>query len=280
MCGREVDLVLDTTQAAGGAAGARRALMEGIDALLARAAEGGREDSENTDAGAPASQLVTALSRALCLLHARGAAPCAAPAGSTAEEQIAEMHAVRAAARAGAGIDAGARARARAQSGARSGAGAGARGRIVVLNGLPDAPQHYVALTNAVFSAQKAYIPVDALALDVNTPSPYLQVAAKVTGGSYSQRPGEGRGLLEALLCVAGADLHSRRFLAAPPAPAVDFRPVDFVTKEPVDVGYVCSVCLSVFGERVARCPTCGTEYREDGTGEIRIGGGGDDSAR
>lgn len=141
------------------------------------------------------------------------------------------MHAVRAAARAGAGIDAGARARARAQSGARSGAGAGARGRIVVLNGLPDAPQHYVALTNAVFSAQKAYIPVDALALDVNTPSPYLQVAAKVTGGSYSQRPGEGRGLLEALLCVAGADLHSRRFLAAPPAPAVDFRPVDFVTK-------------------------------------------------
>ena len=141
------------------------------------------------------------------------------------------MHAVRAAARAGAGMDAGARARARAQSGARSGAAAGARGRIVVLNGLPDAPQHYVALTNAVFSAQKAYIPVDALALDVNTPSPYLQVAAKVTGGSYSQRPGEGRGLLEALLCVAGADLHSRRFLAAPPAPAVDFRPVDFVTK-------------------------------------------------
>lgn len=39
-------------------------------------------------------------------------------------------------------------------------------------------------------------------------------------------------------------------------------------THRAVDVGYVCSVCLSIFCQQQPQCAICGTAFRSSGTGE------------
>ena len=57
-------------------------------------------------------------------------------------------------------------------------------------------------------------------------------------------------------------DLHSRPGLELPAAQgALGSAAVCFCHKRPLSVGHVCSVCLSVFCEAVAECPTCGTAF-------------------
>ena len=268
LCGCHAEFVLDTARdtAGGGivlsAAAARKELLASVDALLARE-ERKAEAGSGSGATASPSQLVVGLSKALCWLHSHGAIEPAAPPGGAAASQLAALlgrrrgEAAAAAARRLAAADGGDGAAAAGSAPARL----AAHGRILCLTGLPDDGDHYVALTNAVFSAQKAGVPVDALMLDPQTSSSYLKAAAKMTGGVYAQTPGAGAGLLQAMLSLVGADGPTRAQLAQPPPPAYDFRPVDFVTKERVEIGYVCSVCLSIFGTHVAKCPTCATEY-------------------
>jgi len=59
------------------------------------------------------------------------------------------------------------------------------------------------------------------------------------------------------LQSVYMVDKPLRRILQMPVQPNVDFRASCFKTKNPIDRGFVCSVCLSVFSESVVICPTC-----------------------
>ncbi|GJP50970.1 hypothetical protein CLOM_g10124 [Closterium sp. NIES-68] len=133
------------------------------------------------------------------------------------------------------------------------------RPRILCIHGSPDAAQQYVAIMNAIFSSQKAGVPIDACAIGASD-SAFLQQAAFLTGGLYlhSTRP---NALLQDLLLVFGVDQFSRDFITLPQPSAVDFRASCFCHKQPVDLGFVCSVCLSIFCAPARTCATCGADF-------------------
>ncbi|GMP79392.1 hypothetical protein CsSME_00034956 [Camellia sinensis var. sinensis] len=56
--------------------------------------------------------------------------------------------------------------------------------RILCLHGSPDGPGQYVAVMNAIFSAQRLMVPIDSCVLGVQH-SAFLQQASYITGGVY-----------------------------------------------------------------------------------------------
>lgn len=132
----------------------------------------------------------------------------------------------------------------------------------------------YVGLMNCVFAAQKAKIPIDVLSLPPpstgTAPPIFLQQASHLTEGVYWRWNGRG-GLLQYLhVCRSlthfymlmsrsarsDADTSFQTIFLSPPSlrqtpfsippqDAVDFRAVCFCHQDVVDVGFVCSVCLS-----------------------------------
>ena len=138
-------------------------------------------------------------------------------------------------------------------------AGLRSKPRILCLQVSQDNPTDYIPMMNAIFSAQRQSIPVDAFALGEHD-SPFMQQAAHITRGAYV-KPTLGDGLLQYLLSTAVMDLRSRAFLKLPAARGVDFRASCFCHKRPVSVGFVCSVCLSVFCDGRPACDTCGTTF-------------------
>jgi len=147
----------------------------------------------------------------------------------------------------------------RAQRGA---AGAAALApRILALSGGSDTAGQYVPMMNAIFAAQSAGVPLDACLLGAGE-SAYLQQAASLTGGLYL-RPPRPAALLQYLLSVFAVDPAARAQLRLPQSRGVDFRASCFCHKRPVDVGLVCSVCLSIYCADCAACSTCGADYNE-----------------
>ncbi|WWD20896.1 hypothetical protein CI109_105374 [Kwoniella shandongensis] len=123
----------------------------------------------------------------------------------------------------------------------------------------------YVGLMNCVFAAQKAKVPIDVLSLPPPTidasPPIFLQQAAHLTEGVYWQWNGRG-GLLQYLHAVylPPASLRHRPF-AVPPQDAVGFRAACFCHHKTLDIGFVCSVCLSIFCEPRPVCLMCKTRF-------------------
>ncbi|WWC92533.1 uncharacterized protein L201_007492 [Kwoniella dendrophila CBS 6074] len=123
----------------------------------------------------------------------------------------------------------------------------------------------YVGLMNCVFAAQKAKVPIDVLSLpppsiDASPPI-FLQQAAHLTEGIYWQWNGRG-GLLQYLhaLYLPPPSLRHHPF-AVPPQDAVGFRAVCFCHHKTLDIGFVCSVCLSIFCEPRPVCLMCKTRF-------------------
>ncbi|TGZ70736.1 hypothetical protein CRM22_003022 [Opisthorchis felineus] len=156
--------------------------------------------------------------------------------------------------------------------------------RMLVVRAGEDSPSQYLALMNAVFTAQKLRVCIDVCVLplapstdpslprDANFSSKHikysslLQQAAELTGGIYLHIPNT-RGLLQYLLSVflpaptlrpklLLPDLRSSGFNTG-----VDFRAACFCHRRLIDIGYVCSVCLSVFCEFSPLCATCGSPF-------------------
>ena len=92
------------------------------------------------------------------------------------------------------------------------------------------------------------------------TPSLFLQHAVHLTGGAYAEVSGRDQ-LLQTLLSVFAVDLYGRQHLRMPTLTAIDFRATCFCHQNTIDVGYCCSVCLSVFCEPHSECSTCGTVF-------------------
>jgi transcription initiation factor TFIIH subunit 3 len=66
---------------------------------------------------------------------------------------------------------------------------------------------------------------------------------------------------LNVLQTAYTADAASREFLRLPRPAGVDFRASCFCHKRPTALGFVCSVCLSIFCEKVPSCSTCGAAF-------------------
>ncbi|OQN97319.1 hypothetical protein B0A48_16383 [Cryoendolithus antarcticus] len=140
--------------------------------------------------------------------------------------------------------------------------------RILVLSTSPENPSQYIPTMNALFAAQRLQIPIDVLPLSPHSKSTFLQQAADATGGLYiaCTTPIAHAGLLQYLMLAFLPDATSRRNLVMPggsggEGEGVDFRAACFCHRRIVDVGYVCSICLSIFCEVVPEgvCLTCGS---------------------
>ncbi|KAI9790909.1 MAG: RNA polymerase II transcription factor B subunit 4 [Peltula sp. TS41687] len=137
----------------------------------------------------------------------------------------------------------------------------GLQSRILIVSVSDDLAFQYIPVMNCIFAAQRKRIPIDVLKLASATT--FLQQASDATRGIYMhlQSP---RGILQYLMMAFLPDQTARRHLILPTQVNVDFRAACFCHKKVVDIGFVCSICLSIFCEPPpgAECLTCGTHLR------------------
>ncbi|KAF2842350.1 transcription factor Tfb4 [Patellaria atrata CBS 101060] len=128
--------------------------------------------------------------------------------------------------------------------------------RIMVVSVSGDLAHQYISVMNAIFAAQRQKIPIDILKLAGDTV--FLQQACDATGGVYVE-PEVAEGLLQYLMMAFLPDATARRYLVMPGGGEVDFRAACFCHRKVVDVGFVCSVCLSIFCQPLSDgvCLTC-----------------------
>lgn len=138
-------------------------------------------------------------------------------------------------------------------------AGTVVKPRILVMQASPDSSHSYADMMNCIFAAQKASVPIDACLVDFS--SGFLQQAADITGGIYLRIP-ETTALLQYLLFVFLSDQNARKMLEMPAPKQVDYRAACFCHRQLVDVGFVCSVCLSIFCQFTPICQTCQTHFK------------------
>ncbi|KAI9492707.1 TFIIH subunit Tfb4/p34 [Zychaea mexicana] len=131
--------------------------------------------------------------------------------------------------------------------------------RILILSLSPDSAAQYIPLMNCIFSAQKAAIPVDVCKV-YGEETAFLQQAANITGGIYVKVE-DAQSLLQYLMFAFLPERYARKFLNLPNEDQVDFRAACFCHKRIVDIGYVCSVCLSIFCSWSPVCSTCKTKF-------------------
>ena len=137
----------------------------------------------------------------------------------------------------------------------------GTTSRILILSVSGDLANQYIPIMNSIFACQRLSIPIDILKLAGDTV--FLQQAADATGGIYMALNETSRaGLLQYLMFAYLPDVTARSHLITPgEGEGVDFRAACFCHRRIVDIGYVCSICLSIFCEPLqdSTCLTCGS---------------------
>ena len=93
--------------------------------------------------------------------------------------------------------------------------------------------------------------------------SSLLQQASNLTNGFYFKID-KLHGILNYLLWLFLPDIGTRKMLVYPPKTDVDYRAACFCHHKLIDVGYVCSVCLSVFCSFTPICSTCNCNFEFD----------------
>ncbi|XP_073169502.1 general transcription factor IIH subunit 3 isoform X3 [Lepidochelys kempii] len=133
------------------------------------------------------------------------------------------------------------------------------KSRILVIKAAEDSALQYMNFMNVIFAAQKQNILIDACVLDSD--SGLLQQACDITGGKYLKVP-RMPSLLQYLLWVFLPDQEQRSQLILPPPIHVDYRAACFCHRNLIEIGYVCSVCLSIFCNFSPICSTCETAFK------------------
>ncbi|XP_017771590.1 PREDICTED: general transcription factor IIH subunit 3 [Nicrophorus vespilloides] len=131
--------------------------------------------------------------------------------------------------------------------------------RILVVTGSGDSASQYMNYMNVFFTAQKQNVVIDVCALDQHLS--LLQQGCDITSGMYLRVP-QMQGLLQYLLWVFLPEPPIRQKLVLPPPVKVDYRAACFCHRELIDIGYVCSVCLSIFCKFSPICTTCHTVFK------------------
>lgn len=131
--------------------------------------------------------------------------------------------------------------------------------RILIMKCSPDGSLHYMSIMNSIFAAQKENIIIDGC--DIEGKSGFLQQASSITGGTYFVIE-DLSGLLEYLVWMYLPDPELRGKLNLPKSEDIDYRAVCFCHKKFVDVGFICSVCLSIYCKFVPKCQTCQTRFK------------------
>ncbi|KAH9832185.1 transcription factor Tfb4 [Rhodofomes roseus] len=131
--------------------------------------------------------------------------------------------------------------------------------RILILSVSPDQSSSYIPIMNSIFAAQKLKVTIDICKV-YGSESVFLQQAAHLTGGSYLHLE-RADALLQYLTMSFLPPPSIRQLLSVPTQDKIDFRAACFCHKRIVDIGFVCSVCLSIFCQPVPVCSTCRTKF-------------------
>ncbi|KAJ3314904.1 RNA polymerase II transcription factor B subunit 4 [Boothiomyces sp. JEL0838] len=115
--------------------------------------------------------------------------------------------------------------------------------RIIVFSSSKDDSAQHISMMNTMFAAQRAEIPIDVCRM-TETPSIYLAQASYITHGIYAILKDKNE-LIHNLLYLFLADTDCRSMLSLPKNDKIDFRATCFCHKRNIDMGFVCSVCLS-----------------------------------
>ena len=167
---------------------------------------------------------------------------------------------------------------------ARLSRNAALQARILLFSISPstDIAHQYIPIMNSIFACQRLSIPIDVCQIPLqNTPSTstvFLQQAADATKGIYiplrlqSSPPGSissqntaSLTLLQYLLTAfLPSPQSSRLHLILPTSISVDVRAACFCHRDVVDIGFVCSICLSIFCAPPpdGDCLTCSTHLQ------------------
>jgi transcription factor TFB4 len=130
--------------------------------------------------------------------------------------------------------------------------------RILVLGPGGDFSGQYIHIMNASFAARRMHVKIDCISTGA-APAPMLEQLADVTDGFYlqisvdaaeSQLP-----VTLALLCAV--DAHTRSFMAVPKPGSVGYKSSCVCHSKPIDIGFVCSRCLSVHCQVPQQCVQC-----------------------
>ncbi|XP_015594859.1 general transcription factor IIH subunit 3 [Cephus cinctus] len=140
--------------------------------------------------------------------------------------------------------------------------------RILVITASNDSASQYMNYMNVFFTAQKMGLILDVCSLDQELT--LLQQGCDITGGNYL-KVAQLSGLLQYLLWVFLPDPSIRSKLVLPPPVKVDYRAACFCHQELVDIGYVCSVCLSIFCKFSPICTTCHTVFKMPGPMPLKM---------
>ncbi|KAL0860980.1 hypothetical protein ABMA27_009509 [Loxostege sticticalis] len=134
--------------------------------------------------------------------------------------------------------------------------------RVLIVTGSSDTAAQYINYMNVFFTAQKQQVLIDVCSLDKHLS--LLQQGCDITGGLYLLVPSL-EGLLQYLLWVFLPEVSERTKLVLPGRGRVDYRAACFCHRELLTIGYVCSVCLSVFCKFSPICTTCHTVFKIGG---------------
>ncbi|GAA5978210.1 hypothetical protein JCM21900_005893, partial [Sporobolomyces salmonicolor] len=134
-----------------------------------------------------------------------------------------------------------------------------AQPRIVILSVTQDSSTQYVPVMNCIFTAQKSNIQIDVCKI-LGPDAVFLQQACHLTGGAYYKLQRRA-GLLQYLMTGFLPGPAARKHLTQPKQEQVDLRAACFCHRKIVDIGYVCSVCLSIFCSPLPVCSTCRTKF-------------------
>lgn len=114
--------------------------------------------------------------------------------------------------------------------------------RILILSVSGDLAHQYIPIMNTIFACQRLSIPIDIAKIAGDTV--FLQQASDATRGTYIKLE-HPQGLLQYLMMGFLPDQTNRRNLISPTQVGVDFRAACFCHRKVVDIGFVCSICLS-----------------------------------
>ena len=131
--------------------------------------------------------------------------------------------------------------------------------RILILKSSVDVSAQYMSIMNCIFASQKNNITVDACSLF--TKSGFMQQAADITCGTYHFVENTNA-LLELMLWIYLPNQNIRHKLKLPSNIEIDYRAACFCHKRLVEIGFVCSVCLSIYCQFMPKCSTCQTRFK------------------
>ncbi|KAF3991686.1 hypothetical protein FT663_00997 [Candidozyma haemuli var. vulneris] len=135
--------------------------------------------------------------------------------------------------------------------------------RVLIVTPNDTYESNYIAIMNSIFAAQKMKVPLDVAKLGGHQ-APYLQQAADATNGVYLHIK-EPQGLMQVLSTAYFLEPSLRSIVILPTNSNVNYKASCFITGKPVDIGFVCSVCLCIMSvvPKSGHCPTCQSKFDE-----------------